>query len=55
MLSARAEAADRIRAMRAGAVDYITKPFSLRDLLERIEAILGSADAGRGAHARGGA
>jgi DNA-binding response OmpR family regulator len=43
MLSARTEAADRARALRAGAADYITKPFSLRDLLGRIEAILGSS------------
>jgi len=53
MLSARAETADRLRAVRVGAADYITKPFSLRDLLARIQALLERAEAGRGALARG--
>jgi len=53
MLSARAEAVDRARAMRAGAVDYITKPFSLRDLVGRIEAILQEGGAGRDEFAGG--
>jgi len=35
-----------VNAMKAGAVDFLTKPFRNRDLLDRIEAALGSARAG---------
>lgn len=40
MLTARGENADQIRGLRAGADDYITKPFSIELLLARIEAVL---------------
>ena len=40
ILSARAEPRDKIRALQEGAVDYITKPFSLRDSLAKIRTIL---------------
>jgi len=40
MLTARAEEADKIRGLDTGADDYITKPFSTRELLARIRAIL---------------
>ena len=40
VLSARTEPKDKIRALQEGAVDYITKPFSLTDSLEKIDAIL---------------
>jgi DNA-binding response OmpR family regulator len=40
MLSARVEPRDKIRGLQEGAVDYITKPFSVRDMLATIEAIL---------------
>jgi DNA-binding response OmpR family regulator len=40
ILSARAEPKDKIRALEGGAVDYITKPFSVRDSLAKIETIL---------------
>lgn len=43
MLSARVEARDKIRGLQEGAVDYITKPFSVRDMLDTIEAILNRA------------
>jgi two-component system, OmpR family, response regulator len=39
-LTARDAPADRIRGLHVGADDYITKPFSLDELLARIEAIL---------------
>lgn len=49
MLSARTEPRDKIRGLQEGAVDYVTKPFSVRELVHSIEAILeppASADSG---------
>jgi DNA-binding response OmpR family regulator len=40
LLSARAEEIDRILGLEMGADDYLTKPFSPRELLLRIESIL---------------
>lgn len=40
MLTARAEEADRIRGLETGADDYITKPFSPRELVARVRAVL---------------
>lgn len=40
MLTARGEEADRIRGLELGADDYIAKPFSLRELLARVRAVL---------------
>ena len=40
MLTARGEEADRVLGLDLGADDYITKPFSVRELLARIRAIL---------------
>ncbi len=40
MLTARSEEADRVAGLRIGADDYLTKPFSPRELVARIEAIL---------------
>ncbi len=48
ILSARAEPKDKIRALQEGAVDYITKPFSVRDSLAKIEAILEDTESGNG-------
>ena len=39
MLSARTEAKDRVQGLQEGAVDYICKPFSLQELLGKIETI----------------
>lgn len=39
-LTARAEPADRVRGLTAGGDDYLAKPFSLEELVARIEAIL---------------
>ena len=40
MLTARGEEADRVLGLELGADDYITKPFSLRELLARVRAVL---------------
>ena len=40
MLTARAEEADKIGGLDAGADDYLTKPFSTNELLARIRALL---------------
>jgi DNA-binding response OmpR family regulator len=40
MLTARGAEADRVRGLELGADDYITKPFSLRELLARVRAVL---------------
>jgi two-component system phosphate regulon response regulator PhoB len=40
MLTARGEEADRIRGLDTGADDYITKPFSPRELVARVGAVL---------------
>jgi DNA-binding response OmpR family regulator len=39
MLSARTEAKDRVQGLQEGAIDYICKPFSLQELLGKIETI----------------
>ncbi|MEM9553152.1 MAG: response regulator [Acidobacteriota bacterium] len=46
ILSARSEPKDKIRALQEGAVDYIVKPFSVLDSLDKIRAILADGDAG---------
>ena len=40
MLTARGEEADRVMGLELGADDYLTKPFSPRELLARIRAVL---------------
>jgi two-component system phosphate regulon response regulator PhoB len=40
MLTARAEEADKIVGLSTGADDYVTKPFSARELLARIKAVM---------------
>ncbi|MBP7508707.1 MAG: response regulator transcription factor [Prolixibacteraceae bacterium] len=40
LLTARGEELDKVLGLELGADDYITKPFSLRELLARIKAIL---------------
>ncbi|GGC32879.1 DNA-binding response regulator [Novosphingobium marinum] len=40
ILTARGEEEDRIRGLKTGADDYVTKPFSTRELMARVEALL---------------
>lgn len=40
MLTARAEESDRLRGLNTGADDYVTKPFSVEELIARIRAVL---------------
>ena len=46
LLTAKAEEMDRIIGLELGADDYVTKPFSPRELLARIKAVLRRATAG---------
>lgn len=48
MLTARGQEADKIRGLDAGADDYVTKPFSVGELVARIRAMFR-----RGAHSQG--
>ena len=45
MLTARGEEADRILGLDLGADDYVTKPFSVRELKARVRALLRRSDA----------
>ncbi|MBQ6831414.1 MAG: response regulator transcription factor [Oscillospiraceae bacterium] len=40
MLTAKGEVDDKVTGLKAGADDYITKPFEMKELLARIEAVL---------------
>ena len=44
MLTARGEEADRVRGLELGADDYVTKPFSPKELVARVGALLRRAD-----------
>jgi two-component system alkaline phosphatase synthesis response regulator PhoP len=46
MLTARGEEADRVLGLELGADDYVTKPFSPRELVARIKALLRRAEPG---------
>ena len=49
MLTARTEEADKVAGFAVGADDYLTKPFSLRELTVRVKAILRRVDRIKGA------
>ena len=40
MLTAKSETDDKVTGLKAGADDYITKPFEMKEVLARIEAVL---------------
>jgi DNA-binding response OmpR family regulator len=48
MLTAKTEEADKVAGFAVGADDYLTKPFSLRELVVRVKAILRRVDRIRG-------
>jgi two-component system OmpR family response regulator len=48
MLTARGEEIDRILGLEIGADDYVSKPFSSRELIARIRALLRRAESGPG-------
>jgi len=45
MLTAKGADEDKVRGLRLGADDYVTKPFSAEELVARVEAVLRRADA----------
>jgi DNA-binding response OmpR family regulator len=45
MLTAKSSEADRVAGLELGADDYVTKPFSLRELTARVKAVLRRATA----------
>ncbi len=47
MLTAKSDEIDRVVGLEVGADDYITKPFSVRELVARVKALLRRAEAGR--------
>lgn len=48
MLTAKGEEDDRVRGLEAGADDYVTKPFSPRELVSRVRAVLRRTEAAGG-------
>ena len=46
MLTAKGETNDKIMGLKAGADDYITKPFEMKEVLARMEAVLRRSDRG---------
>lgn len=56
MLTARGEEMDRVHGLEAGVDDYVTKPFSTRELIARIQAVLrrSQPDQGTGILEQGG-
>ena len=44
MLTARSEETDRVRGLKAGADDYVVKPFSVPELLARVAGLLRRAN-----------
>ena len=50
MLTARGQTADKVNGLKIGADDYVTKPFDMRELMARVEALLRRAPEGPVTH-----
>jgi two-component system, OmpR family, alkaline phosphatase synthesis response regulator PhoP len=50
MLTARTDESDKVLGLNLGADDYITKPFSMRELVARVNAVLRRTDGAEAAH-----
>jgi DNA-binding response OmpR family regulator len=50
MLTARGSEAERVAGLELGADDYVTKPFSVRELVARVRAVLRRSDDSAAAH-----
>src|SRR6188508_1050957 len=48
LLTARGQETDKVRGLRGGADDYVTKPFGVQELFARIDAVMRRSDAGEG-------
>lgn len=49
LLTARGQETDKVRGLRGGADDYVTKPFGLQELFARIDAVMRRSDATKNA------
>jgi OmpR family response regulator RpaB len=48
LLTARGQETDKVRGLRGGADDYVTKPFGVQELFARIDAVIRRSDSGTG-------
>lgn len=48
LLTARGAETDKVRGLRSGADDYVTKPFGLQELFARVDAVLRRSEVGHG-------
>ncbi|HEY3053824.1 MAG TPA: response regulator transcription factor [Thermoanaerobaculia bacterium] len=46
LLTARGQETDKVRGLRSGADDYVTKPFGVQELFARIDAVMRRSDVG---------
>ena len=53
MLTAKDEEIDKVLGLELGADDYVTKPFSMRELLSRVKAVLRRSTTGAGSSSEG--